>query len=144
VTQTTVRAPTRTRTLRMPHTPESVPSTRHILVEDLRDRGVPAQVVEEAELVVAELLGNAIRHARSLPDGSIRVHWQVKGGVVELDVTDGRAKTFPKPLQPALYATYGRGLRIVRALAHEWGVLDEDRGRTVWVCLGGPSRRRRP
>ena len=41
-------------------------------------------------------------------------------------------------MQPAVYATRGRGLRIVRSLAHEWGVLDEDRGRTVWVCLGGP------
>jgi serine/threonine-protein kinase RsbW len=121
-----------------------VPRTRRTLVEDLRSRDVPLLVVEEAEIVVAELLGNSVRHAAALPDGMVRVHWQVKGGVVELDVTDGGGGTAPKPVHPSIYSTSGRGLRIVRSLAHEWGVLDEDRGRTVWVCLGGPSRRRRP
>ncbi|WP_460460780.1 ATP-binding protein [Angustibacter peucedani] len=144
MTQVASRVPTRTRTLRVAHTFSSVPRTRRALVEDLRSREVPAAVVDEAEIVVAELLGNAIRHAAALSDGTVRVHWQVKGGVVELDVTDGGGRTTPKPVHPGTYATGGRGLRIVRSLAHEWGVLDEDRGRTVWVCLGGPSRRRRP
>ena len=144
MTDTLTRIPTRTRTLRVPHRYASVPSTRRALVEDLLGRHVPREVVDEAEMVVAELLGNAVRHASALSDGTIRVHWQVKGGVVELDVTDGGGRTTPKPLHPSTYATHGRGLRIVRSLAHEWGVMDEERGRTVWVCLGGPSRRRRP
>lgn len=144
MTQTTSRIPTRTRTIRVPHTAASVPRMRRTIVEDLRGRQVPLEVVEEAEMVVSELLGNSVRHARALPDGTVRVHWQVKGGVVEVDVTDGGGRTVPKPVQPSVYAVSGRGLRIVRSLAHEWGVLDEDRGLTVWVCLGGPSRRRRP
>ncbi|MFC6007311.1 ATP-binding protein [Angustibacter luteus] len=138
------RIPTRTRTLRVPHAFASVPRTRRTVVEDLRGRDVPSAVVDEVEIVVTELLGNAVQHAAALPDGTVRVHWQVKGGVVELDVTDGGGSTTPRAQQPTVYATRGRGLRIVRSLAHEWGVLDEDRGRTVWVCLGGPSRRRRP
>jgi anti-sigma regulatory factor (Ser/Thr protein kinase) len=138
-----MRVSTRTRTLRVPHAYSAVPVARRTVSEDLRGRDVPAAVVDEAELVVSELLGNAVQHASALPDGTVRVHWQVKGGVVELDVTDGGGTTAPKPAQPVMYATRGRGLRIVRSLAHEWGVLDEDRGRTVWVCLGGPSRRRR-
>lgn len=142
--QTSSRIPTRTRTVRVPHTAASVPRMRRTLVADLRARGVPKDVVDEAEMVVSELLGNAVRHASALADGTVRVHWQVKGGVVELDVTDGGGGTAPKPLQPSVYSVSGRGLRIVRSLAHEWGVLDEDRGCTVWVCLGGPSRRRRP
>lgn len=144
MTQLALRVPTRTRTLRVPHAFISVPRTRRALVEDLRSRDVPPEVVDEAEIVVSELLGNAIRHAAALADGTVRVHWQVKGGVVELDVTDGGGRTIPKPVQPAMYATSGRGLRVVRSLAHEWGVMDEERGRTVWVCMGGPSRRRRP
>jgi len=144
VTDTATPIPTRTRTLRVPHRYAAVPRTRKALVDDLLGRDVPRDVIDEAEMVVAELLGNAVRHAAPLPDGSVRVHWQVKGGVVELDVTDGGGRTTPKPLHPSTYATHGRGLRIVRSLAHEWGVLAEDRGRTVWVCLGGPSRRRRP
>lgn len=144
MTQPTTRTATRTRTVRVPHAAVSVPRMRRTIVEDLSGREVPTEVVDEAEMVVSELLGNSVRHARALPDGTIRIHWQVKGGVVELDVTDGGGGTAPKPLQPSMYALNGRGLRIVRSLAHEWGVLDEDRGCTVWVCLGGPSRRRRP
>jgi serine/threonine-protein kinase RsbW len=143
MTQTTSRAPARSRTLRVPHVPASVPQTRRALVEDLTEHGLSGDIVDEAEIVVSELLGNAVRHGRSLPDGTVRVQWQVKAGVVELDVTDGGGGPAPKPQHPSVYATSGRGLRIVRSLAHEWGVLDEDRGRTVWVCLGGPSRRRR-
>ena len=138
------RQPTRHRTLRVAHHAAAVPSTRRALVADLRSIGVDPNVVDEAEIVVSELLGNAVRHADALPDGRVRVHWQVKGGVVELDVTDAGSGSAPRPLQPAPYATSGRGLRIVRSLAHEWGVLDDERGRTVWVTLGGPSRRRRP
>ena len=143
MTQTTSRAPARSRTLRVPHLAASVPRTRRALVDDLTGHGLAGDLVDEAEIVVSELLGNAVRHGRALPDGTVRVQWQVKAGVIELDVTDGGGGPTPKPQHPAVYATSGRGLRIVRSLAHEWGVLDEDRGRTVWVCLGGPSRRRR-
>lgn len=138
------RAAVRHRTLRVAHHTASVPATRRALVDDLRSVGVAPEVVDEAEIVVSELLGNAVRHADPLPDGRVRVHWQVRGDVVELDVTDAGTGCAPRPQQASPYSTAGRGLRIVRALAHEWGVLDDDRGRTVWVTLGGPSRRRRP
>ena len=142
--RTSTREPTRHRTLRVAHHLAAVPTTRRTLVDDLRSIGVAPEVVAEAEIVVTELLGNAVRHAEALPDGRVRVHWQVKGGVVELDVTDAGRGAVPRPQTPPPDATSGRGLRIVRSLAHEWGVLDDDRGRTVWVTLGGPSRRRRP
>lgn len=138
------RVPASSRTLRVPHTPISVPRTRATLVADLRAMQLATDLVDEAEIVLSELLGNAVRHGRPLADGKVRVHWKVKAGVLELDVTDAGGGPTPKPAQPSVYATHGRGLRIVRSLAHEWGVLDEDRGRTVWVSLGGPSRRRRP
>jgi serine/threonine-protein kinase RsbW len=36
----------------------------------------------------------------------------------------------------------GRGLLIVRSIAHEWGVTEDRTGSVVWATLGGPSRRR--
>ena len=143
MTQTAQRVSARHRTLRVDHRPAAVPGTRRALVEDLRSIQVEANIVDEAEIVVSELVTNAVLHARPMIDGRVRVHWEVKAGVVELDVTDGGAHSTPRPQQPSRYATSGRGLRIVRAIAHEWGVLDDERGRTVWVSLGGPSRRRR-
>ena len=130
------------RTLRMAWSAQAAPQIRRALVEDLHALEVDATVVDEAEIVVSELVSNALRHAKPLSDGAIRVRWKVKGGVVEVEVSDGGGPSTPRPAPPALWSTSGRGLRIVRSLAHEWGVADDKAGRTVWASLGGPSRRR--
>lgn len=130
------------RTVRIPWAPSAAPRIRKTLVADLAAREVPGEVVEEAEIVVSELVANAIRHAKPLSDGAIRVHWKVKNNVVEVEVSDGGGPTVPRPAPPTTWAPGGRGLRIVRSLAHEWGVLEDPNGRTVWASVGGPSRRR--
>jgi serine/threonine-protein kinase RsbW len=129
-------------TLRVPWEMRSAVDARRALVSDLRTLEVDATVVDEAEIVISELVANAVRHAKPLADGTIRVHWTVKAGVVEVEVTDGGGPTTPRPAPPSLWAAHGRGLRIVRSLAHEWGVQEDRNGHTVWVSLGGPSRRR--
>ncbi len=130
------------RTLRVPWAPSAAPKVRRAIVDDLTQRGVTPDVVGESEIVVSELVANAIRHARPLADGTIRVHWKVKNNVVEVEVTDGGGNTTPRPSPRTTWGPSGRGLRIVRSLAHEWGVVEEAHGYTVWASLGGPSRRR--
>ena len=130
------------RTIRAPFHPESVGKIRRALVADLQARDVAEDVVDEAEIVASELLANSLRHASPLLDGAIRIRWKVKGDLVDLEVTDGGGETIPKPAPRVLWAASGRGLRIVRSLAHEWGVTEDKRGITVWAALGGPSRRR--
>jgi len=130
------------RTIRVSWRLASVSEVRRTLVEDLEQRDVSAAVVDEAEIVASELVSNAIRHARPLSDGMLRVHWKVKAGVVEVEVTDGGGETTPRPAPRTIWASSGRGLRIVRSLAHEWGVTEDRNGSTVWASLGGPSRRR--
>jgi anti-sigma regulatory factor (Ser/Thr protein kinase) len=129
-------------TLRVPWNQGSGREARRALVASLRALDVDATVVGEAEIVISELVGNAVRHARPLPDGMIKVNWTVRAGVVEVEVTDGGGPTIPRPAPPSPLAAAGRGLRIVRSYAHEWGVHEDRGGRTVWVSLGGPSRRR--
>jgi len=130
------------RTIRVAWRAASVAQVRRTLVEDLETRNVPTEVVDEAEIVVSELVSNAIRHARPLADGNLRVHWKVKAGVVEVEVTDGGGESTPRPAPRTVWAASGRGLRIVRSLAHEWGVSEDRNGTTVWASVGGPSRRR--
>jgi anti-sigma regulatory factor (Ser/Thr protein kinase) len=130
------------RTIRVPWRAASVAEVRKVLVDDLQTRDVTEVVVDEAEIVVSELVSNAIRHARPLTDGNLRVHWKVKAGVVEVEVTDGGSDSTPRPAPRTIWAPSGRGLRIVRSLAHEWGVTEDRNGSTVWASLGGPSRRR--
>ncbi len=137
-----VADPEAPRTVRMPWSAHAAPQIRKTLVDDLHELEVNPTVVDEAEIVVSELVSNALRHARPLSDGAIRVRWKVKAGVVEVEVSDGGGPSTPRPAPPALWSTSGRGLRIVRSLAHEWGVTDDKAGRTVWASLGGPSRRR--
>lgn len=130
------------RTARIVWTTDAAAEARRVVVTDLEARGVPESVVDEVELVLSELIANSLRHAGSLPDGTIRVHWKAKGGVVEIEVTDGGGTTLPSVRRPAPWAPSGRGLRIVRSIAHEWGVVDERGTVTVWAAIGGPSRRR--
>ncbi|MDN5797572.1 MAG: ATP-binding protein [Intrasporangium sp.] len=137
-----VSSPTDKRTVRVPWAASAAPRVRRTLVEDLTGRGVSEEVVTEAEIVVSELVANAVRHARPLADGSIRIHWTVRNDVVEVEVSDGGGATAPRPSPRTTWGPSGRGLRIVRSLAHEWGVVDDHAGRTVWASLGGPSRRR--
>lgn len=131
-----------TRSIRLTHSLLAVREARTTLVLDLRERGVCTAVVEEAESVAAELIANAVRHARPLADGCVRLRWKVKAGAVEVEVRDGGSDSMPRALRTSPLAVHGRGLRIVRSMAHEWGVLEETNGRTVWAALGGPSRRR--
>ena len=130
-------------TLRVPWKMRSAVDVRRAVVSELRTLGVDATVIDEAEVVLSELVTNAVRHAKPLADGSIRVSWTVRGDVVEAEVTDGGGPTTPRLAPRSLWSASGRGLRIVRSFAHEWGVLEDGNGRTVWVALGGPSRRRR-
>ena len=143
------------RALRLFHDPAAVPVARREFVADVSDRlvaGVSDQaddgvdvvdVVDEAAVVVSELLGNAVRHAPALPDGGVLMRWQVQGRVVDVEVTDGGGASAVRPGAPSPSATSGRGLRLIGRLAHEWGVQTDDDGcRTVWAAVGGPSRRR--
>ena len=130
------------RTIRAPWGASTVTRVRQAVVTDLRARDLTEQTIDEAEIVVSELMTNAIRHARPLADGCLRVRWKVRGEVVELEVTDGGGDTAPVPAPAAVWVSSGRGLRIIRSLAHEWGVSEDKGAQTVWAAVGGPSRRR--
>ena len=131
-------------TMRVPWTMSSAVGARRALVSALRALGVDPIVVGESEIVISELVTNAVRHARPLPDGKIRVSWSVRASVVEIDVTDGGGPTTPHPAPRSVWSAGGRGLRIVGSLAHEWGVRENNSGSTVWAAMGGPSSRHSP
>ncbi|MEO6790510.1 MAG: ATP-binding protein [Ornithinibacter sp.] len=129
-------------TVRVESDAASVARVRHQIVADLQERQLSEKIVDEAEIVASELLTNAVRHARPLSDGTIRVRWKIRGEVVEVEVTDGGGSTVPHPAPRTVWLSSGRGLRIVRSIAHEWGVTEDRTGNVVWATLGGPSRRR--
>jgi len=110
--------------------------------DQLRSRGVAESVIDDAVLILSELLSNACRHGRPLGDaldgdGDVRAAWRVDpSGRLTLEVTDGGGPTRPVPATPSVTAHGGRGLNIITALAKDWGVRDDTRGEvTVWVVV---------
>jgi hypothetical protein len=87
-------------------------------------------LLEDARLLLSELVTNAVTHAHSPFSVSIR---RQRSGV-RLAVHDrSPAEPTLRPLAPD--ADSGRGLQIVAALAKDWGVLATPVGKTVWAEL---------
>ncbi|MFD4571455.1 ATP-binding protein [Streptomyces sp. NPDC058417] len=126
----------------VPHGPAGVSRARHRMRDQLRGGGVAEAVIDDAVLILSELLSNACKHGRPLGDafagdGDVRAAWQVDpGGRLIVEVTDGGGPTRPSPATPSVTAHGGRGLNIITALAADWGVRDDTRGEvTVWVIV---------
>ncbi len=80
-----------------------------------------------AETLAGEIVGNAVRHARTARVG-LRL---VRTDTLLCEVTDDD-HTLPALLSVEPDDEYGRGLRVVSALAREWGTSHTGRGKTVW------------
>jgi anti-sigma regulatory factor (Ser/Thr protein kinase) len=114
-------------TVVLPHAPASVGIARRHMITELTCRGVPAPVVDDAALVLSELVGNAVRHGSPLPGGGVQVTWRRDGAVVHLEVCDGgggpagvEAEAGPRE-SSSTTAEGGRGLAIVSRIAAAWG-----------------------
>jgi anti-sigma regulatory factor (Ser/Thr protein kinase) len=113
-----------------------VPAARHLVRNHLRDNG-QAALVDNAELIVSELVGNVVLHV----GGTVEVFVAVEPDQVLLEVTDG------SPLSPHLRvfsntSSTGRGMRLVHSLSAEHGVRSDGSGKTIWVRLTPSSSAR--
>ena len=124
----TERAPV---TLRVPFAASSVSVARQRLRTWLIDGGVRREVIDDARVVISELVGNSVRHAAPLPVNDIVVSWCLNNGDLVISVSDGGSEsTQPHPVPATQSAISGRGLNIVEALVERWWV-EDDRGRTT-------------
>lgn len=120
----------------VPHAPRSAATVRHRLVDDLAQRQVPPAVVDDAALVITELVGNAVRHGVPLSDGGVRVTWEVGDRTVHLEVHDGGCGPSVGVGPAPASAEGGRGLAIVELLAERWGTTPAyDGGSGVYADL---------
>ncbi|MDP9073827.1 MAG: ATP-binding protein [Actinomycetota bacterium] len=122
--------------------PSSVGRARVGLTDALNGSGVAGAVAADAMLLLGELAGNAVRHARTeftvtatLADNTIRLE------VMDLDTRP------PSLVGVDVGSTSGRGLHLVSAVALDWGwhSTEDDAGvsgKVVWAELrsGQPGR----
>jgi serine/threonine-protein kinase RsbW len=120
--------------LDLPFSAESAGVARKQLVQWMLSLGVAADTRDDARLVVSELVGNAVRHARPLADGTMRVTWTSRETGVDIAVTDGGALTTPERVEAGVSDLAGRGLSIVETLASRWWV-ESSRSRTTVHAL---------
>jgi anti-sigma regulatory factor (Ser/Thr protein kinase) len=102
---------------------------RRFTTEALEASGYGA-IAEDAALVVTELAANAVAHARS----SFTVTLTSHDDLVRIAVRDDSLDP------PEIHAgddleSCGRGLRIVAAMADEWGAESDGTGKVVWAQL---------
>lgn len=92
-----------------------------------------AEVIEDAELLVSELVSNGLRHAAP----PLRLRVRCDGGRrLVVSVSDGdHADLTPRAADDS--AESGRGLTLVDYISEEWGVENTDEGKVVWFSLTG-------
>ncbi|MFD8810839.1 SpoIIE family protein phosphatase [Streptomyces sp. NPDC059627] len=114
--------------------PAEVRRARAAVRERLHDWGL-ARLADPAELMVSELVTNAVRHSHSRP-----VQLRLIRGETLLCEVDDDDHTLPTLLSAEPGDEAGRGLRVVSTLAREWGTSRTAAGKTVWFEL--TARRR--
>ncbi len=74
---------------------------------------------ETATLLVSELVGNAVRHART-DESRLELRLEAAGTWLRIEVSDGDPRP-PRPRAPAGLEESGFGFVLVEALADKWG-----------------------
>ncbi len=110
------------------------PRAARIVVEGTRGR-VPGSVLEDARLVVSELVTNSVRHSGASAAGVVVVRVQIIGAMVRLEVEDRGRGGVIAPLAPDLVQG-GFGLSLVQEISERWGLERVPAGGTrVWALL---------
>jgi anti-sigma regulatory factor (Ser/Thr protein kinase) len=129
--------------------PEDMRHARQFVREMLTCWGL-ADLADDAEMIVGELVVNAVRHGlRTAPpraaaragrgdDPGLRLCLLRRNGEIMMAVIDPSNEA-PQPRQAGWTGESGRGLQIIGALSHLWGWSPlEGNGKAVWAVLRFP------
>ncbi|MDQ6848573.1 MAG: ATP-binding protein [Actinomycetota bacterium] len=118
--------------LALPRDTRSPAYARAWVAEQTAD--LPRDVVDNALLVVSELVTNAVRHGRA----DVVLTLETLAGGIRISVSDASDRMPVAPsASPDPDLPDGRGLLIVAATAADWGVRPNHAGpgKTVWADL---------
>ncbi|MFD5794240.1 SpoIIE family protein phosphatase [Streptomyces diastatochromogenes] len=110
----------------LPNDPAAVPTARHLVSRQLRKWGLD-HLVTKVELIVSELVTNAIHHG----DGPSRLRL-IQHQVLTCEVSDSHTG-HPRPRHPRNLDENGRGLYLVAQLSRRWGSRSVGDGKVVWA-----------
>lgn len=117
--------------LLLPPWPQSPRQARRAIRGTLEGWGLE-EMVDAAQLVVTELVTNAVVHARTM----LQLTLTQAGSQLRIAVRDRGGGQAGEGDVPYASALHGRGLLLVKAYARGWGVLPARQvGKTVWAVL---------
>ena len=133
--RTAAQASLRLIALALPSIPGSVPVARLHVRAALGLHGL-AEYADDAEVIISELVTNAVRHA--CDNGSMTIGVTLTAAESPAAVTVAVSDASPHgPIrcETAAGSEQGRGLQIVQALSAHWGWRPEDGGKAVFAVL---------
>jgi len=113
--------------LALPPVPQSCADAREFVAKVCHGWGIK-RPVRLAQILISELVSNAVVHARTGLDVTVRR----LGEGIELSVRDDGATKLPADLPPD---PRGFGLQLVEAMSDSWGSAPTGSGKVVWTRL---------
>jgi anti-sigma regulatory factor (Ser/Thr protein kinase)/anti-anti-sigma regulatory factor len=113
--------------------PSAARAARQTVAEACRAWRVP-ELVDDAQIIVTELVSNAVRHAVGEPELLVLMRERF----LHVSVRDGSPYP-PRRILPDLETgAGGRGLVLVDAVAASWGTILSPPGKVVWATIRRP------
>lgn len=107
----------------------SAPHEVRIFMRERLEEWNATDLAETAEILISELVSNVVRHANS----TIDLDASYDDGTLRIEVRDG--SSIVPAIKDLANAEGGFGLRIVEAVADEWGVTQLANGKAVWFTV---------
>ncbi|WP_397428861.1 ATP-binding protein [Pseudofrankia sp. BMG5.37] len=114
----------------LPYLPSAVPHARQVLRESLRGAGLDEDATSVAELLVSELVTNAVKYGQ--PPVWLLV--ELRPGLIHASVSD-TSTALPERRAVDDDSEGGRGLLVLDALAGSWGAVTVGSGKYLWFDL---------
>lgn len=123
----------------LPPHPSSVGVARRLVrgVAAANGEDLPADLVDNAELLASELVSNAVMHAGTAVDVEVSIDGPAS---LLVSVADG-SRRVPARRRYGTSAATGRGLRLLDRISDEWGVSPRANGKAVWFRVTGAHHR---
>lgn len=111
-------------TVRLPFVPSTPSMARTKLAAFLTVNRAPSSAIDDALIVLSEMIANAISHGVPGDDGTMEITWSLdpSRALLELSVHDGGEGGSLEPIDFDEDSLSGRGLSIINRVADRWWV----------------------
>ena len=121
----------------LPPEPAAASLARHALDAVAAPWARP-EVLEDAHLLISEIVTNSVRHGNLMPDAHINLSVSLTDEKLRAEVCDSGPGFEPEKVQPRSPEQIGGwGLGIVQEVADRWGVIKSG-GICVWFEIDAP------